>query len=160
MLKHLKERLSWAVEHPKLLKQARKWMKKQKPKSLDEWFIQQHEAVFKHIDCLECANCCKTTSPIFRDVDINRLSKHLKMKPGKFIANYLWLDGDGDYVLKSAPCPFLGSDNYCSVYEHRPQACKEYPHTNRKKMYQLLNLAEKNALICPAVSQIFREAVH
>jgi uncharacterized protein len=57
-------------------------------------------------------------------------------------------------VLKSSPCAFLGADNYCSIYEARPRACREYPHTNRKKMHQILDLTMRNTQVCPAVLQI------
>ena len=121
---------------------------------LDDMFHENHEEVFAQTDCLQCANCCKTTSPIFYPVDIDRLSKALRMKPGEFIEKYLVIDEDRDYVLKSAPCPFLGADNYCSVYESRPRACREYPHTDRKKMSQVLDLTYRNTLVCPAVLEI------
>jgi len=129
-------------------------LRKQKPKNLDAQFHQLHEEVFEEIDCLSCANCCKTTSPIFQKGDIERLAKTLRMKVPKFIEEYLNLDEENDYVLKSSPCPFLGDDNKCIVYESRPTACREYPHTNRKRMYQIMNLTAKNTLICPAVSSI------
>src|SRR4051812_24240212 len=108
------------------------------PKNLDNLFHDAHEEVFEHTDCLNCANCCKTTSPIFYQRDIERAAKALRIKPGEFIEKYLHIDGDKDYVLNSAPCPFLGPDNYCGIYEDRPTACREYPHTNRKRMHQLL----------------------
>jgi hypothetical protein len=132
-----------------------KKLKKIKKNKLDDLFHEEHQKVFNEVDCLDCANCCKTTSPIFRDKDINRLAKHLKIKSSKFIETYLKIDGDNDFVLKQSPCPFLWLDNNkCSVYEHRPLACREYPHTNRKNMYQVLNLTKKNLDICPAVCQI------
>lgn len=124
-------------------------------KKLVPLFHKEHDRVFKSIDCLSCANCCKTTSPIFREVDIKRLSKRLRVKPAEFIDQYLHIDEDKDYVLNSSPCVFLQDDNKCSVYEDRPLACREYPHTNRKKMHQILNLTRKNTEICPAVSRIF-----
>lgn len=125
-------------------------LKKGKPKDLDDIAHQFHDEAFEEIDCLSCANCCKTTSPIFYDKDIERVSKHLRMKPSNFVEKYLHIDEDNDYVLNVAPCPFLGADNYCSVYEARPAACREYPHTNRKRFYQLLDLTLKNTFICPA----------
>ena len=79
------------------------------------------------------------------------------MKVADFIEAYLYLDKDEDYVLKSAPCAFLGADNYCSIYEVRPKACAEYPHTDRKNMYQLLELTHKNSLVCPAVAQLVEQ---
>ncbi len=129
-------------------------LKRLKPRDLDYQFHELHNETFQQIDCLECANCCKTTSPIFLESDIERLSKALKMKVPSFIEEYLTLDEEQDYVLKQAPCPFLGADNKCIVYESRPKACREYPHTDRKRMYQITNLTLKNTTVCPAVNRI------
>lgn len=129
-------------------------LKKQRPKNLDDQFHELHYEVFEEVDCLKCANCCKTTSPLFLEPDIERLARVLKMKVSDFIQTYLRKDEEGDFVLQSAPCPFLAADNYCLVYENRPKACREYPHTNRKRMYQILDLTFKNTLVCPAVSRI------
>ncbi len=140
------------------LKSNAKWIqqvKRLQDRDVDNLFHEAHYEVFEEIDCLKCANCCKTTSPIFRDVDINRLSKRLKTNPSQFIANYLHMDNEGDYVLNSSPCVFLQEDNKCEVYEDRPLACREYPHTNRKKMKQILSLTLKNTEVCPAVARIF-----
>lgn len=129
-------------------------LKRKDPRKVDEVFHDVHHAVFEEVDCLKCANCCKTTSPIFYQTDIERVSKSLRMKPGDFIEKYLKIDEDSDYVLKSAPCPFLDDDNYCRVYDSRPKACREYPHTDRKKMVQIMDLTLKNTLVCPAVFEM------
>ena len=134
-----------------------KWTKKAakvNKRTLDDVFHEQHDHVFRKTDCLACANCCKTTSPIFRDIDIKRIAKRLRLPENKLIDQYLRLDEENDYVLKSSPCTFLGSDNKCSIYEDRPLACREYPHTDRKNMFQILNLTRKNMEVCPAVFQI------
>ena len=130
---------------------------KQKTKDLDSTVHQLHKETFEEIDCLKCANCCKTTSPIFTDRDINRISAHFKVRPANFVEKYLHLDEDEDYVLNEAPCTFLGTDNYCSIYEVAPRACREYPHTNRKQIYKILNLTIKNMAICPAVFEIVQK---
>jgi hypothetical protein len=130
-------------------------LKKKKPKNLDTLVTSFHEDAFQHIDCLSCANCCKSISPIVRDKDIQRIAKHLKIKPGDFVASYLHLDQEGDYVFKVQPCPFLGEDHYCSIYTVRPKACAEYPHTDRPRFFQILDLSLKNTLICPAVEEVF-----
>jgi Fe-S-cluster containining protein len=157
MIQSYKELLDWSRINKKQVKQAFKIIRKWKPKIQDAWFEEKHDEAFEKIDCLNCANCCKTTSPIFRDKDIERLSKHFRIKPGQLIADHLHLDGDQDYVLNSAPCPFLDEDNSCSVYDARPNACREYPHTNRKKMVQILTLTETNVDVCPAVSHIIKQ---
>jgi Fe-S-cluster containining protein len=93
---------------------------------------------------------CKSLGPLFTEADITRISKFLRMKPADFEAHYLRIDEDGDKVFQTMPCPFLGSDNLCSIYEVRPKACREFPHTDRKKIYQINNLTLKNTVTCPA----------
>ncbi len=145
-----KQAVSFKKENETFLKK----LKTKKNINLDNVFHKAHNAVFNNTDCLTCANCCKTTSPIFYQIDIERAAKALKIKPGDFIKQYLFMDEDGDFVLKSAPCPFLDDDNYCKIYKDRPTACKEYPHTNRKNIRQILNLTYNNTLVCPAVFNI------
>lgn len=129
-------------------------LKARPPKNLDHQFHQLHEEVFGEINCLSCANCCKTTSPIVKESDVDRLAKGLRLRPVEVIAQYLKAEKDGTYIMNAAPCPFLGDDNYCSVYEHRPKACREYPHTDRVNMYQILDITLRNTLVCPAVLEI------
>jgi Fe-S-cluster containining protein len=126
-------------------------------RKLDDVVHKLHDKAFEEIDCLTCANCCKTTSPIFKQKDIELLSKKFKCSPSKFISDYLKIDDDNDYVLKTSPCPFLDDDNRCKVYEYRPTACREYPHTNRKKVIQLLDITFENTMICPAVFGIIEQ---
>ena len=128
-----------------------KRLKKMKPKVLDKLVHPLHDEVFECTDCLECANCCTTTGPLFTDKDIARIAKHLRIKPSEFVEKYLRIDEERDYVLQSVPCIFLGKDNYCTIYDVRPKACKEFPHTDRIKQHQLLKLTKKNMEVCPAV---------
>lgn len=129
-------------------------LKKKLPKNLDYIMQELHEAEFQKTDCLQCANCCKTTGPLFTKADIERISKHLRLKQQQFIDTYLRVDEDHDYVLQQLPCHFLGADNYCSIYSVRPKACREFPHTNRKKFHQISNLTLKNVAVCPAAFSI------
>jgi len=116
-----------------------------------------HDAEFKKTNCLNCANCCKTTGPLFTAADIERIAKHFKQKPQQFIDQYLRIDEDKDYVLQSVPCTFLDHENYCMIYEVRPKACREFPHTDRKKFQQIADLTLKNVAICPAAYNIVEE---
>jgi len=132
-------------------------LKKRTPKNLDMVVHKLHDKVFTYTDCLECGNCCRTTSPIFTEKDIRRIAKHFRMKEPKFIAQYLEKDEDDFWVLQETPCAFLGDDNYCFIYEVRPKACTEYPHTYRRKFIQIAPLTLKNTEICPAVYDIVEE---
>lgn len=132
-------------------------LKKKKPKKLDSIVQELHNYYSKAIDCLECANCCKSISPIITEKDIDRLCKPMKLKPTNFIDQYLYLDEDNDYVYKQTPCPFLDNDNYCFYYENRPKACREYPHTDRKRFYQIANITLKNTFYCPIVFHVLED---
>jgi Fe-S-cluster containining protein len=134
-----------------------KRIKKKKPKNLDDVVQELHVDAFSTFDCLDCANCCKTIGPRLIDKDIERLAKHLKMKNSDFAEKYILTDEDGDFVFREHPCPFLLPDNYCVVYESRPKACREYPHTDRKRFYQIMELSHKNCETCPVVYEIFEE---
>jgi len=125
-------------------------LKKKKPKNLDNIVHRLHDEVFQEINCLDCANCCKSISPTLYEKDIERLARHLKIKPSQLVDEYLQIDEENDYVFRNQPCPFLLPDNYCIVYESRPKACREYPHTNGKRFYQILDLTLKNTEVCPA----------
>lgn len=131
-----------------------KMLKNLKKKNPDTLFQKYHYEVFEEIDCLSCANCCVTTGPMILERDIDRISKSLRMKPSSFINDYLRRDEDYDWVFKTMPCPFLDSDNYCLIYNVRPKACREYPHTDRKNIHQLFGKTLINSTICPAVGMI------
>jgi Fe-S-cluster containining protein len=143
-----------ALQNKKAYQKTIQQLKKLKPYDVDELFHTQHEQVFTEIDCLDCANCCKTTPALVTNEDINRISKYLQISSKEFISKYVAKDEDGDTVLNKTPCSFLATDNKCIIYEVRPFACKDYPHTNRKKMQQVLELTLKNTEICPAVVRI------
>lgn len=145
------ETLKKAKKDSKSIKKHIKAFQRIKPTALDDAFHTAHEEVFANTDCLACANCCKTSSPIIINSDIERISSHLRMKAGNFVVKYLKIDEDEDYVFQQTPCVFLNADNTCQIYEHRPKACSEYPHTDRKQMNKILDLTAKNAIVCPAV---------
>jgi Fe-S-cluster containining protein len=132
-------------------------LKKKPPKNLDYIMQELHDNEFKKTNCLNCANCCKTTGPLFTSADVERISKYLRLKPQQFISQYLRIDEDQDYVLQKLPCSFLDHDNTCFIYEVRPKACREFPHTDRKKFQQITAITIKNIPICPAVYNIVEE---
>jgi hypothetical protein len=129
-------------------------LKKRTPKNLDKVMQELHDAEFKKTNCLDCANCCKTTGPLFTITDIERISKNFKQKPQQFIDQYLRIDEDNDFVLQSVPCTFLDNDNKCFIYDIRPKACREFPHTDKNKFQQITDLTLKNIEVCPAAYNI------
>jgi len=117
-----------------------------------------HEQVFRQIDCRQCANCCKTTSPLFTQEDIGRISAHLGFTRATFVKNYLMMDEEGDFVFSNpAPCSFLEKNNDCRIYNVRPEACREYPHTGSLGQRKILDLTRNNAGVCPGVYQLLQK---
>lgn len=113
-----------------------------------------HEKAFQQIDCLKCAHCCQRFSPRFKTPDIKRISRLLGLKEGSFIEKYLRIDEDGDYVVKSTPCAFLGADNRCSIYEDRPSDCRRFPYTDEDVILKRPQLTQKNSTFCPIVVSV------
>lgn len=145
------------VKTEKLKTENKKFLDKVKklaPKDLDIVTHELHEQAFNKIDCLQCANCCYTTGPLLLNKDIDRLAKTFKTKPSIFAEQYLKIDEDNDYVFKQIPCVFLGNDKYCTVYSDRPNACREFPHTQQRNILQKLKITYLNTTICPAVALI------
>lgn len=127
---------------------------KKKLEKMDQEIHFLHSEISEKTDCLQCANCCRSLGPAIYDKDIERMAKALRIKPADVVEQYLRVDEDDDYIFQSMPCPFLMPDNCCSIYESRPKACREYPHTDRKKFYQIYKLTVKNAATCPIAYEV------
>jgi uncharacterized protein len=118
-----------------------------------------HEEAFSNVNCLECAACCKNYSPRFKMPDIKRISKYLKVKETELIDKYLYQDDEGDYVAKTKPCPFLGADNYCSVYDVRPSDCARFPYTDEDVLLKRPVITLKNSTFCPIVYFVLEKLI-
>ena len=108
-----------------------------------------HEEAFSKINCLDCANCCKNHSPRFKQPDIKRIAKSLRIKEGELVDRYLKIDEEGDYVTRTKPCPFLAEDNTCNIYDDRPSDCERYPYSDEDVFLKRVQLTLKNTTVCP-----------
>ncbi|MEY3820175.1 MAG: YkgJ family cysteine cluster protein [Bacteroidota bacterium] len=145
-----------AADHEKKYKQ---FLQKPDKKSLLKVLPDLHDEAFEKIDCLDCAACCKNYSPRFKGPDIKRISKHMGMRETEFIEKYLVMDNDGDYVANTKPCPFLGSDNFCSIYDKRPSDCERFPYTDEDIFFKRPAITLKNVTFCPAVFHVFERLI-
>jgi len=128
---------------------------------VDSLFAEAHSTVFENTNCLSCANCCKNYSPIIEPDEIADLCLYIGISATELFQNYIEMDEEGDFVFKTQPCPMLNlEDNKCKIYENRPKACREYPHTNMKKIKNHLGLLEINIEICPAAEEIVRRVLN
>jgi Fe-S-cluster containining protein len=142
---------NWQKKSAEHQKQYKRFLKRADKNAVLKRLPELHEEAFEKINCLDCAACCKNYSPRFKTPDIKRISKHLKMRESEFIETYLRLDEDGDYVVKATPCPFLGTDNFCSIYEVRPSDCTRFPYTDENVFLKRQNITLKNSTFCPIV---------
>ena len=135
-----------------LIKKEFSKLKSKKPKDLDDQFHMRHDSVFRKIDCLECANCCKTMTPTYTVRDLKRISKHFGMTVTAFQKKWLRREkgGDRDWMNKSTPCQFLNTkDNKCSIYAIRPADCAGFPHL-AKDFQDYVHIHHQNVDSCPA----------
>jgi uncharacterized protein len=127
------------------------------PDEIDSLAREQHADVFARIDCTRCANCCKTLAPGLTSEDIERIAAHLNLSREVFLATYLTVSPNGNYQMKEVPCPFLGRDDRCTIYDVRPECCRTYPNKDKEgfiwRTYQHLS----NTLTCPAVYHIVKQ---
>lgn len=126
-------------------------LSKNRPKGLHQVAAVKDQQVWSEIDCLACANCCRTMSPTFTSKDIKRIAGHMNISEKHFKEKWLLKDDEGDWVNKIQPCQFLNlDDNKCSIYEVRPQDCAGFPHHHKKPMMEYVHVYQQNVTFCPA----------
>lgn len=150
---------NWEKKSAERQKEYRKFLNRANKNTVLRQLPDLNEAAFEKIDCLQCANCCKNYSPRFTPPDIKRISKYLGMKEGDFKDRYLRVDEDGDNVLQQLPCPFLGADNYCSIYDVRPTDCARFPYMDDDFMLRRQPLALKNSTFCPITYYVLEKLI-
>jgi Fe-S-cluster containining protein len=138
--------------HKKQLIRFLKKLEKEPPPYLDTLANEIDKEVWKEVDCLSCANCCKKMTPTFTVKDIRRIAAFLNMKPAAFKEKYLYYDKkSNDWMNKKQPCQFLNlQTNLCSIYPVRPADCAGFPHLTKKKMKDYLHVHMQNIQYCPA----------
>lgn len=147
---------NWQKEAEEHQKQYKRLLEKGNKNKILRALPDLHDEAFEKIDCLQCANCCKSYSPRFKNPDIKRIAKVLRMKEGEMVDKYLTLDKENDYVLKQTPCPFLAADNTCDIYEDRPSDCRRYPYTDEDVMIKRIPLTLKNSTSCPITHHVLQ----
>jgi Fe-S-cluster containining protein len=127
-------------------------LEKKTPAGLDKLVEKTEKEVWREVDCLSCANCCKTMTPTYTGKDIKRIASHLEMTADAFKKKWLRKEkSTGDWLNKNTPCQFLNpEDNKCSIYEVRPADCSGFPHLPKKRMKDYIHIHKQNVEFCPA----------
>jgi Fe-S-cluster containining protein len=150
---------NWQKKSSERQKQYKQFLQRAEKNKVLKQLPDLHEEAFSKIDCLKCANCCKKYSPRFKTPDVKRISRHLKMRESEFIDTYLKVDEDGDFVAKTTPCPFLGADNFCSIYDQRPSDCHRFPYTDEDVLIKRQQLTLKNTTFCPITYYVLEKLI-
>jgi hypothetical protein len=123
---------------------------------LDAMARETTDGVWAQIDCLACGNCCRSLQIVVDDRDIKRLAARVGMTIKAFAQRYVAVAEDRTKHFVSAPCPFLGDDNRCAVYEDRPQACRDFPYLHTKGFRNLTLTMIENTGVCPIVFNVWQ----
>ena len=149
--------------HKKTLRKFLSKIVKDSPPGLGKIVETLEKEVWQEVDCLSCANCCKTMSPTYTKTDIRRIAKHFSVTPAAFSKKWLRKDRIGDMLNKTEPCQFLDmKDNKCSIYDVRPADCSGFPHLPKTKTAGYLHVHRQNIELCPATYKLvekMREAM-
>jgi len=144
--------------HKKAFRRFLTKIEKAPPPGLNKMADATEKEVWKEVDCLTCANCCKTMSPTFTKADIKRISSHFSLTPEAFTKKWLRKDRTGDIMNKTEPCQFLNlKDNKCSIYEIRPADCAGFPHLSKNKMVDYIHVYKQNIEYCPATYKLLEK---
>lgn len=133
-------------------------------KKLDNQFLTLHNEIFPLYDCSKCRNCCKMYSAEIPESELKADAEHLGISTDEFIHNFLKPDEYGlNYVTKHIPCVFFTDGGECMLGVCKPEACKNYPHTNQpERLFSLLSFIESVSVcpvayeICEKLKQIYR----
>lgn len=134
-----------------MLKKFLRGLEKRKIRGVDILAQKLNGDAFREIDCLKCANCCKTMAPTFKKAEVKRIATHLGMTYDGYFKKYLKIDKVGDIMNKYTPCQHLGKDNMCSIYAIRPKDCSGFPHTQKRDFTEFIPETHiQNVDYCPA----------
>ncbi len=124
-------------------------------KDLDSIVAHVTDEVWEQIDCKSCANCCKTLQIEVSNADAKRLAARLKISLAEFAKKYILSDSEGTKYFSTMPCPFLDSNNLCTVYDDRPDSCREYPFLRKGGFRQRTFMMIESTAVCPIVFNVW-----
>jgi Fe-S-cluster containining protein len=105
------------------------------------------------IDCTQCANCCRSLDVCLVPNDVDSLSAALDIPIEDVIEIYADEKRGAEMgewaIMPTHPCPLLRG-NLCSIYAHRPHACRVYPQFTPEFRYNMEDTIE-GAAFCPII---------
>jgi uncharacterized protein len=105
---------------------------------------------FALIDCMQCANCCRSLHIEFKQSELYTIASTLGQSMETFQKQSM---SEGSV---NPPCPMLNG-NLCSIYQNRPDICSSYPHLEQPEFTSRLMGVIGNLAICPIAFNAFEE---
>lgn len=85
-------------------------------------------------ECVCCGRCCHQPFITVMDEEVERISGSAGIDAGDFVTRYLYRE-DGRWLMrKEGACRFLGGDNRCTIWQDRPEICRDFPYMVSKLM--------------------------
>ncbi|MGB7340976.1 MAG: YkgJ family cysteine cluster protein [Phototrophicaceae bacterium] len=113
------------------------------------------QPIIAAIDCKACGNCCRNLDVQLGEDDLERLATgiNISLDSIRTLVNVQDHD-DPDIVgiFQAQPCSFLDG-NLCTVYEHRPTSCRDYPQFTPDFRWMLGWMIE-GAHLCPIIYNV------
>lgn len=129
----------------------------QRPDEVDELVLQLNAKISPQIDCTQCGNCCRSLMINVEKSDAKRLAVHLQMNVADFERKYVERSSSGLLsVMNTIPCHFL-ADNKCTVYEARPNECREFPGLHRPGFTARLFATFMHYGRCPIIYNVIEQ---
>jgi len=150
MLDRYERILERSRERAALIKRQMKYLGRFDIKNFDHIVRDYQDEAFEEVDCLQCGNCCRKVGPRFGESDVKRLARVVGFDRAAFVRDVLVRDEDPGWRLRTLPCPYVGEDNRCSVYEDRPRDCESYPYLAERGIQRSLGRLAFNTGFCPA----------
>ena len=127
-------------------------LKMRSPKKVDRIALELHQEAFSIVDCNEmcqllpdaASHCHRRRHRQDRPTSGNNRAGVHRRLPGA-------RRGRGRLPHQDSPCPFLGNDNLCKIYDVRPEKCQGYPFMDRPDFVFMTMTHANNAVVCPAV---------
>lgn len=105
------------------------------------------------IDCTACGNCCKSLMINVTADETRLLAAHLQTSIAIVKEKYIEKSEGGQMIINTIPCHFL-EETSCSIYEHRFNECREFPHLHKPGFTNRLFGTMMYFEICPIIYNV------
>ena len=106
------------------------FLKQQNSAQVDKMVHILNSTISAQIDCTQCGNCCRSLMINVEPAEANNVAAYLQIPAADFKHAYIEESEQGQMVINTIPCHFL-KQNKCSIYAHRFNECREFPHLHK-----------------------------